>query len=229
MDIDVIASKLAESGWTLLSSWVQLYSRAQEGTENEEDGMKLQLAIKDSTWNMVATATRLKEECNQSVSSEVLLAAAAEKVSLVFAQFFNNRGGDFEELKVALRELTSARRGVRRMPEESKRVIHTEKYIERIEGSYHEHNYYAQKQNLTEAAAEIQKLLDQLAKTSPNSTEATLVQAIQVEIKRNPTLKTRLINALKSGGVEALKAIFNHPLVSVPVETIKGFLEAEAE
>jgi hypothetical protein len=86
-----------------------------------------------------------------------------------------------------------------------------------------------QKQDLAEAAVEIQKLLDQLAETYPNITETTLAQAIQVEIQHNPTLKVRLINALKSGGVEALKAIFNHPFVSVPVETIKGFLEAEAE
>lgn len=27
--------------------------------------------------------------------------------------------------------------------------------------------------------------------------------------------------------VEALKAIFNHPLVSIPIETIKGWVEAE--
>lgn len=124
--------------------------------------------------------------------------------------------------------ITSLSEEIKKMTEEPKRVIHTERYFERIEGGYHEHNY-AQEQDLAEAAAEIQKLLDQLAKTYPNSTEATLVQAIQVEIKRNPTLKARLINALKSGGVEALKAIFNHPFVSVPVETIKGFLEAEAE
>lgn len=86
-----------------------------------------------------------------------------------------------------------------------------------------------QNQDVAAAASEIQPLLDRFAQTYPNITEATLVQAIQGEIKRNPTLKDRLINALKSGGIEALKAIFNHPLVSVPVETIRGFLEAGAE
>jgi hypothetical protein len=74
---------------------------------------------------------------------------------------------------------------------------------------------------------QITKLLDQLAETYPNSTEVT-VPAIQ-EIKRDPTFRNRLINALKLGGVEALKSLFNHPVVSVSVETIKGFLEAEAE
>lgn len=124
--------------------------------------------------------------------------------------------------------INSLSKEIKQMTQEPKRIIHTEKYFEKIEGGYHEHKY-AQKQDLAEAAAEIQKLLDQLAQTYPNSTEATLAQAIQVKIQRNPTLKARLINALKSGGVEALKAIFNHPFVSVPIETVKGFLEAEAE
>ncbi len=81
------------------------------------------------------------------------------------------------------------------------------------------------KQSLAEATKEVQDLLNQLAKTNPS--EATIADTIQQEIKRNPTLKVRLVNALKTGGIEALKAIFNNPFVSIPVETIKGFLEAE--
>ncbi|RCJ26186.1 hypothetical protein A6770_26610 [Nostoc minutum NIES-26] len=83
-----------------------------------------------------------------------------------------------------------------------------------------------QKQNLAEAAAEIQKLLYQLSQNNPTTTEA-VTEAIHQEIKRNPTLRARLQSALKAGGLEALKAIFNHPLFSIPAETIKGWLEAE--
>ena len=81
------------------------------------------------------------------------------------------------------------------------------------------------KQSLAEATKEVQELLNQLAKT--NLSEATIANTIQQEIKRNPTLKARLVNALKTGGIEALKTIFNNPFVSIPVETVKGFLEAE--
>jgi HEAT repeat protein len=81
------------------------------------------------------------------------------------------------------------------------------------------------KQSLAEATKEIEDLLKQLAKTNPS--EATIADTIQQEIKRNPTFKARLVNALKTGGIEALKTIFNNPFVSIPVETIKGFLEAE--
>jgi internalin A len=89
-----------------------------------------------------------------------------------------------------------------------------------------ENNYTAeQKQNLVEAAAEIQKLLNQLSQTS--TTNELITEAMSLEIKRNPTLKAKLRSALKAGGLEALKAIFNHPLFNIPAETIKGWLEAE--
>jgi hypothetical protein len=54
-----------------------------------------------------------------------------------------------------------------------------------------------------------------------------VTEAIHDEIKNNPTLKARLQSALKAGGLEALKAIFNHPFFNIPAETIKGFIEAE--
>lgn len=95
-----------------------------------------------------------------------------------------------------------------------------------------QHNYAPeQKQNLVEAAKEIQELLDQLSQTYPPTTyaqkRAVVNQAIEQEIKHNPTFKARLRAALKAGGIEALKAIFNHPAVSIPIETIKGWIEAE--
>lgn len=57
------------------------------------------------------------------------------------------------------------------------------------------------------------------------------LESLHQELKRNPTLKSRLLNALESGGTEALKialeAVFKNPLVVIPVETIKGWIEAE--
>ncbi|MFB2897787.1 dynamin family protein [Aerosakkonemataceae cyanobacterium BLCC-F50] len=97
-----------------------------------------------------------------------------------------------------------------------------------------QHNY-APNQNLAESAAEIQQLLEQLAKNNQrivqSDDQAVVVSAIHEEIKRNPTIKARLLSALKAGGTEALKvaldAIFKNPAVSISVETVKGFIEAE--
>ena len=82
-----------------------------------------------------------------------------------------------------------------------------------------------EEQNLAKAAAEIQQLLNQLAQKPISNEERT--EAVHRQIKNNPSLKARLANALKSGGLEALKAMFNHPLFSIPAETVKGWLEAE--
>jgi hypothetical protein len=80
--------------------------------------------------------------------------------------------------------------------------------------------------NLAEAAAEIQQLLNQLSAKNCTS-DTDIIAAVHNEIKRSPTLKARLVNALTAGGLEALKAIFNHPGFSIPAETVKGWLDAE--
>jgi SAM-dependent MidA family methyltransferase len=82
-----------------------------------------------------------------------------------------------------------------------------------------------QNQNLDATKKEIQQLLNQLAQTNPTTDAVT--EVVHQKIKTDPTLKARLLAALKAGGLEALKAIFNHPSFSIPAETIKGYLEAE--
>ncbi|MBW4671244.1 MAG: hypothetical protein KME60_28435 [Cyanomargarita calcarea GSE-NOS-MK-12-04C] len=96
------------------------------------------------------------------------------------------------------------------------------------------HNY-APEQNLADAAKEIQDLLAQLQLTNPTVTEAqkqaAMVKKVEQHIKQNPTIRDRLLNALKQGGIETLKqaldTIYKNPFVSISVETVKGFLEAE--
>ncbi|MFP4413721.1 HEAT repeat domain-containing protein [Coleofasciculus sp.] len=87
-----------------------------------------------------------------------------------------------------------------------------------------------QRQTLAEAAAEIQQLLEKLKNSNPTLTESqrqiVVIEAINKEIKSNPTFKQRLQSALKAGGIEALKSLF--PAVNIPIETIKGWMEAES-
>ncbi|NEP27817.1 hypothetical protein [Moorena sp. SIO3I6] len=90
---------------------------------------------------------------------------------------------------------------------------------------------YVDKQdnNLVEAAAEIQKLLNQLSQTNPTSTELeklTVVAKAAEGINNNPTLKNKVINALEAGGKEALKETIDHPLVNILMATIEGWTEA---
>ncbi|NET26233.1 hypothetical protein [Okeania sp. SIO1I7] len=88
------------------------------------------------------------------------------------------------------------------------------------------YNTSYEKQNLAEAATEIQELLEQLSQTYPTKTEKEQIElAVEAvdEIQKNPTLKSRLITALKAGGIEALKESINHPLANI----IVNFLATE--
>ena len=79
--------------------------------------------------------------------------------------------------------------------------------------------------DITQLKAEIQELLNELAENPRTAKKSVAVEIIRGEINDNPTFRQRLINAWKAGGLETLKAIFNHPAFSIPVETVKGFLE----
>ncbi|GJD22601.1 hypothetical protein RIVM261_075570 [Rivularia sp. IAM M-261] len=96
-------------------------------------------------------------------------------------------------------------------------------------------NNYTREKSLADAAKEIQDLLAQLQSTNSTITEAqkqaAVVKRVEQHIKQNPTIRNRLWSAFKAGGIEALKqtldAIYENPVVSISVETVKGFLEAE--
>lgn len=88
----------------------------------------------------------------------------------------------------------------------------------------------AQQQSLTEAAAEIQTLLEQLSQTYP--TETLTEQAIVAEqaldrIENNPTLKKRVIEVIQAMGVEAFREFIDHPVVNVLLAGIEKWKESK--
>ncbi|MEG3955930.1 PD-(D/E)XK nuclease domain-containing protein [Microcoleus sp. herbarium2] len=87
-----------------------------------------------------------------------------------------------------------------------------------------------QKQNLAEAAAEIQQLLQQLEQNYPTTTplqkQVVVTEALK-HIESNPTFKARVIGALKAGGTEALKELVDHPLINILIASLEGWQDAE--
>jgi hypothetical protein len=84
--------------------------------------------------------------------------------------------------------------------------------------------------NLAQAAKEIKALLDQLDqdydRTTPSGQAMISAKAIE-SIENNPTLKARVINALKEGGTTALESAIDHPAVKPVVAMLKGFMDAK--
>ena len=85
-------------------------------------------------------------------------------------------------------------------------------------------------QNLAQAAKDIKQLLEQLDQDYDSTTASgqAMIGAKTVEaIETNPTLKARVINALKEGGATALEEAIDHPAVKPVVAMVKGFIDAE--
>lgn len=82
-------------------------------------------------------------------------------------------------------------------------------------------------QDISSVATEIQVILEKLDKQKHPITDieklATVALAVE-EIKKNPTLETRVINALKAGGIQTFKEAVKHPLVNILIATIQGWL-----
>ena len=87
-----------------------------------------------------------------------------------------------------------------------------------------QHNYPGEiRQTPAESAKEIQDLLLQLQQSNPADIEALVEQ----RVKNDPTLRDRIRNALKEGGLETMKVIF--PLTGIAIETVRGWVEAEGD
>lgn len=81
------------------------------------------------------------------------------------------------------------------------------------------------KWDLAEAAAEIQRLLEQLSKTYPSENPAeqlNLTAKAVATIESNPTIKSRIVKGIQAGGVEAIKELVNHPAINILMATLEG-------
>jgi hypothetical protein len=83
------------------------------------------------------------------------------------------------------------------------------------------------KQNLAEAAAEIQDLLKQLEKSNPNATE--LEQASYITIVK-PAIKERVIAALKEGGETAIdEFVLDNKYLKVIKSIVKSWMQSSGK
>lgn len=84
----------------------------------------------------------------------------------------------------------------------------------------------AEQRNLAEAAAEIQQLLEQLDKSYPSDTMSGRMQIATEavsQIENNPALMTRVLSALKAGGVSAFEQFLNHPAASFVIGALEDW------
>ena len=83
----------------------------------------------------------------------------------------------------------------------------------------------SQKQDLAEAAAEIQRLLKQLEETNPTATEKQKEAYINAAV--STPIRKRLLGAFISGGKTALEEFLDNPYLNVTMALIEGWKTAE--
>lgn len=99
---------------------------------------------------------------------------------------------------------------------------------EKVAGTINE----AQQQNIIEAAAEIQALLEQLDKTYSTDTtvgKMTLATEAIAQIEGNPSLAARILSALKTGGVKAFERFLSHPAASFVAGALEDWRKTKGE
>jgi uncharacterized protein YjbI with pentapeptide repeats len=93
-----------------------------------------------------------------------------------------------------------------------------------------ETQYLIERRAVSDAAAKIQKLLQQLEQTYPTSTplekQIVVIEVIK-HIESNPTLKMRVVEALKGVSIKALKELIDHPLVNVLLAALEEYQEID--
>jgi hypothetical protein len=107
-------------------------------------------------------------------------------------------------------------------------------YNESIQGNYIQGNYYAggESKTLADAAAEIQALLEQLESSYPtDTTSGQMVAAAEVvkRIESDPTMKQRVINAVKEGGLAAFEKAIDNPAGAFITGAVKGWQEVKGK
>lgn len=91
------------------------------------------------------------------------------------------------------------------------------------------HNIY-NNQEIQQTSQEINVLLSTISQNYEPNTPAgqMMIGAKAIEIvDKDPTLKKRVIGALKSAGEEALEQMIEHPAAKVFIAGAKGFIDPE--
>jgi DNA-directed RNA polymerase alpha subunit len=96
-----------------------------------------------------------------------------------------------------------------------------------VEGDF---NVNPQQQTLLEAAKEIQQLLNQLSQTYPTTTTTEKMEVASAAIQRienNYTLRQRVLSALKTGGIQALGQMLNHPAATFVIAALEDWQKSQ--
>ncbi|MEH1885815.1 substrate-binding periplasmic protein [Nostoc sp.] len=82
-----------------------------------------------------------------------------------------------------------------------------------------------QKQDLSQFAKDIQRILEKLERSQPNATQAEKQNIVSYEIL--PEQRSRIVRALKAGGEKALEELLDNPYLNIAIAVVKEWQKEE--
>jgi DNA-binding response OmpR family regulator len=166
----------------------------------------------------------LAEKDNRIHSLENMITTVLQRPSF-YAENYPNLGGDF-----TLESSTKLSNNNLHNPQFAGGIVDPETVKAEQIGGNNTNDIPEQRQNLAEAAAEIQLLLQQLEQAYPTNTplqkQIVVTEALR-QIESNPTLEAQVIGIMKAGGTKVLKGLLDHPLVNILLAALEGSEEGE--
>jgi len=89
-------------------------------------------------------------------------------------------------------------------------------------------NKIVNSQNLLQAAQDIKALIDQLSDNYDTTTQLGkmgLSLKVLESVEKDPTIKSRVLNALKEAGTTAVEEAIAHPIAKVLVAMFNGYID----
>ena len=83
-----------------------------------------------------------------------------------------------------------------------------------------------QQELLIEIAAEIQKLLNHVSENYPTKTaheKIVIAAKVVSKIEKNPTLRQKIISALRAGDISAIETMLAHPASAITLAALKSW------
>lgn len=87
-------------------------------------------------------------------------------------------------------------------------------------------NQFNNSTNLAEAVKDIKELLAELSKDYPNDSQAAIGAKAADRIETSPTMKQRVVSALKEVGATTIEEAIDHPAIKFAIAAIKGYMDA---
>jgi internalin A len=87
-------------------------------------------------------------------------------------------------------------------------------------------NQFNNSTNLAEVVRDIKELLAELSKDYPNDSQAAIGAKAADRIESSPSIKQRVVGALKEVGATAIEEAIDHPAIKFVLAAVKGYMDA---